>query len=115
MDSISLLNKATCLKHVDPRVLTPYARGGTDNTAFEELTTGYDEEEIRNIKCPVLVIQANKEKGSILTDEAVAFIKARISNVTHVYIPEYDHNVSCFDYQTAPLLRVTNVFLESLV
>ncbi|MBN1682444.1 alpha/beta hydrolase [Candidatus Bathyarchaeota archaeon] len=115
MDSISLLNKATNLKHVDPRVLTPYALGGSDDTVFEELTQGYDEEEIWKINCPILVIQGNTEKGGILTDESVAFIKERARNVTHVYLPEYDHNLGCYSYETASLLRVTTTFLESLL
>ncbi len=114
MDAVSLINKAANLSHVDPRVLTPYARGDEDEAAFDEVTKGYNEEEISKITCPVLMIQANQNKGGILTDAAVAFVKERLPSVTHVYIPEYDHNVGCYSWETAPLLRAMNTFLETL-
>ena len=78
---------------------------------FKDLSTGYDEEEIRNIKCPVLLIQANMDKGGILADDEVEFALERIERAEKVYMPMYGHNLGCYSWEVGALLRVVNTFL----
>lgn len=59
LDYLSILNKALYLRNLDPEVLRYWSESASDDSVFKDLSTGYDEEEIRNIKCPVLLIQAN--------------------------------------------------------
>jgi len=114
LDSISLMNKANYLRCLDPDVLTDWAMGDRDADAFKHVTTGYDEKFLKEIKCPVLLVQGNPKKGGIFTDEAVAFAKENIKDSYHVYISEYDHNLGLYSWDTSKLLQAVNVFLESL-
>jgi len=114
LDIISLMNKANFLRHLDPRVLDDWVLGGTDDTAFERVVTGFDEKLLAEIQCPVLLIQGNPKKGGIFTDDAVQYALNKIPKSYHVYIEEYDHNLGLYDWNTAKLLQSTNVFLETL-
>lgn len=114
LDYIDVLNKTLYLKHLDPRVLTPWAKGGEDDEVFNEVTTGYDEEAISGIKCPILFIQGNSEKGAILRNDEVEYAKARIKQAKHVYMPGYGHNLGCYSFETGDIMRVAITFLESL-
>jgi pimeloyl-ACP methyl ester carboxylesterase len=114
LDSIALMNKANYLRCLDPEVLTDWAAGAEDDDAFKRVIDGYDHELLKDIRCPVLLIQGNPKKGGIFTDEAVAYAKANIMENQHVYIPEYDHNLGLYSWDTGKLLQAVNVFLESL-
>ena len=112
-DHITVVNKALYLRNLDPAVLTPWANGGTDDAVFKEVATGYDSEEISNIKCPTLFIQANMEKGGILADDEVEYAKERVPHAKHIYMPMYGHNLGCYSWEIGPLLRVLHTFLEA--
>jgi pimeloyl-ACP methyl ester carboxylesterase len=112
-DHITVVNKALYLRNLDPAVLTPWAKGGTDDAVFKEVTTGYDSEEISNIKCPTLFIQANMEKGGILDDNEVKYALERVPHAKHIYMPMYGHNLGCYSWEIGPLLRVLHTFLEA--
>jgi pimeloyl-ACP methyl ester carboxylesterase len=114
LDYIDVLNKTLYLKHLDPRVLTPWAKGGSDDEAFSMVTTGYEEEAIKGIRCPVLLVQGNSEKGAILRDDEVDYALKLISSSHHVYMPNYGHNLGCYNFETAAVLRVATTFLESI-
>jgi pimeloyl-ACP methyl ester carboxylesterase len=114
LDSIALMNKANYLRCLDPEVLTDWATGAEDDEAFRRVIDGYDHERLVDIKCPVLLIQGNPKYGGIFTDEAVAYAKANIRDNQHVYIPEYDHNLGLYSWDTGRLLQAINAFLESL-
>jgi pimeloyl-ACP methyl ester carboxylesterase len=111
-DYITIVNKALYLKNLDPAVLTPWANGGKDDSAFKEVTEGYNSEEISKIKCPTLFIQANMEKGGILADDEVEYALERIPQAKHIYMPMYGHNLGCYSWEIGPLLRVLHTFLE---
>lgn len=111
LDYLSVLNKALYLRTLDPEVLRYWSESATDGAVFKDLSTGYDEEEIRNIKCPVLLIQANMEKGGILADDELEFAIERIENAEKVYMPMYGHNLGCYSWEAGALLRVVNTFL----
>jgi pimeloyl-ACP methyl ester carboxylesterase len=109
---VVLGHKANYLRCLDPEVLTDWAAGGEDETAFRRVIEGYDHERLSDIRCPVLLIQGNPKKGGIFTDEAVAFAKAKIRDHYHVYIEEYDHNLGLYNWDTGKLLQAVSVFLE---
>ncbi len=113
LDYIEVLNKALYLRNLDPAVLYPWAHGGDDDAVFNDVATGYDSERIRDIECPVLLIQANMDKGGILADDEVAYAKERILDVHHVYMPMYGHNLGCYSWEAGPILRVISTFLET--
>ncbi len=114
LDAIALINKANYLRHLDPQVLADWAAGDRDDAAFRRVIEGYDHELLRDIACPVLLIQGNPKKGGIFTDEAVAYARANIRDSYHVYIPEYDHNLGLYSWDTGKLLQAVMSFLESL-
>ena len=113
LDSIALINKANYLRFVDPAVLKDWANGAENDEAYHRVIDGYDHDKLRDIKCPVLLIQGNPKKGGIFTDEAVAFAKENIKDNYHVYVPEYDHNLGLYAWDTGKLLQAVNAFLEA--
>lgn len=114
LDVVSLLNKANYLRHLDPEVLSDWASGGEDAEAFRNVTRGYDERLLKNVSCPVLLIQGNIAKGAILTDDEVEYALSVLPHAYHVCIEEYDHNLGLYSWKTDRLLQAVNVFLESL-
>ena len=108
------MNKANYLRYLDPQFLDDWELGGTEKAAFQRVITGFNEELLTEILCPVLLIQGNPEKGGIFTDDAVKFALSRIPKSYHVYIEEYDHNLGLYDWKTDKLLQSVNVFLETL-
>jgi pimeloyl-ACP methyl ester carboxylesterase len=115
LDIISLMNKANYLRNLDPNVLSDMAAGNTDDEAYNRQVKGYDHRLLKNIECPVLLIQGNVEIGGIFTDEAVQYALDNIHEAYHVYIKEYDHNLGLYNWDTNKLLQATTVFLESLL
>jgi pimeloyl-ACP methyl ester carboxylesterase len=113
LDNIALMNKANYLRFLDPMVLSDWETGGEDDEAFRRVTEGYDHELLKEIECPVLLLQGNPKKGGIFTDEAVEYALANIKNSVHVYIEEYDHNLGLYNWDTGKLLQAINVFLEA--
>jgi len=113
LDVIALMNKANYLRFLDPEVLTDWADGAEDLEAFKRVTEGYDHERLRDIQCPVLLIQGNPKKGGIFTDEAVEYASVNIKDSYHVYIEEYDHNLGLYNWDTGKLLQAISVFLEA--
>ncbi len=111
LDYVSVLNKALYLRYLDPEVLRLWSESAEDDEAFKILSTGYDEDEIRNIQCPVLFIQANMEKGGILADDEVKYALERVKRAKHIYMPMYGHNLGCYSWEVGALLRVVNTFL----
>lgn len=111
---VSLMNKTNYLRHLDPEVLVDWELGGVDPEAFRRVTSGYDETLIKQIKCPVLLIQANVKKGAILRDDEVEYARRLIPRCYHVFIEEYDHNTGLYDWNPGRLLQAANVFLETL-
>jgi pimeloyl-ACP methyl ester carboxylesterase len=112
-DYITTLNKALYLRNLDPAVLTPWANGGKDDAVFKDVTEGYDSEEISKIKCPILFIQGNMNKGAILADDEVEYALERIPHAKHIYMSMYGHNLGCYSWEIAPLLRILHTFLEA--
>jgi hypothetical protein len=43
----------------------------------------------------------------------VIYAKTNIRDNYHIYIPEYDHNLGLYGWDTGKLLQAVNVFLEA--
>lgn len=114
LDFVSLLNKANYLRHLDPEVLSDWARGRDDADAHENVTRGYDEEQLRNISCPIIILQGNVQRGAIMSDDEVAYALSLMPNAFHVYFGEYGHNLGLYSWNVSRLLQVVVTFLESL-
>ena len=114
LDFTSLLNKANYLRHLDPEVLTDWAKGADDVEAYRNVTQGYDEKLLKDISCPVLLIHGNLQKGAIMSDEEVEYALSMIPNAYPVYLGECGHNLGLYSWNVSHLLQVVNVFLESL-
>jgi len=114
LDITSIINKANYLRHLDPAVLDDWAKGAEDPRAYENVTRGHDQTLLRNIKCPVLFLQANPALGGIMPDEEVEKALTLIPHAFHVYFEEYGHNLGLYSWNTGPLLQATMTFLESL-
>ena len=114
LDFTALLNKANYLRHVDPEVLIDWARGRDDVEAYENVTGGYDEERLRDVSCPVIILQGNVRKGAIMSDEEVEYALSLMPHAFHVYLGEYGHNLGLYSWNISRLQQVVMTFLESL-
>ena len=114
LDYTALLNKAIYLRHLDPEVLTDWANGAQDVGAYENVTKGYDEELLKEVSCPVIILQGNKEKGAIMSDAEVDYALTLMPHARHVYLEEYGHNLGLYAWDVGRLLQVVNTFLESI-
>lgn len=114
LDFTALLNKANYLRHLDPEVLSDWARGMDDVEAYENVTQGYDEERLRDISCPVIILQGNVRKGAIMSDEEVEYALSLMPHASHVYLEEYGHNLGLYSWNIDRLQQVVMTFLESL-
>jgi pimeloyl-ACP methyl ester carboxylesterase len=114
LDITAIINKANYLRHIDPVILDDWANGAEDPSAYENVTLGHDQTLLRNIKSPVLFIQANPAKGGIMPDEEVERALTLVPHAYHVYFEEYGHNLGLYSWNTGPLLQTVITFLESL-
>ncbi|MBC8498848.1 hypothetical protein H8D40_07635, partial [Candidatus Bathyarchaeota archaeon] len=113
-DYTALLNKAIYLRRLDPEVLTDWANGADDVGAYENVTQGYDEELLREVSCPVIILQGNKEKGAIMSDAEVEYALTLMPHARHVYLGDVGHNLGLYSWDVGRLLQVINTFLESI-
>ena len=112
-DYITILNKTLYLRNLDPAVLTTWAKGGSDEEVFKDVTRGYDPSKLSEVRCPVLLVQANMDRGGILADEEIDYALEMITHAKHVYMSMYGHNLGCYSWNTGPLLRVIHTFIEA--
>jgi pimeloyl-ACP methyl ester carboxylesterase len=114
LDFTALLNKANYLRHLDPEVLFDWAKGRDDVEAYKNVTLGYDEKRLRDISCPVMILQGNVQMGAIMSDEEVEHALSLMPHAFHVYLEEYGHNLGLYSWNPGRLLQVIVTFLESL-
>ncbi len=85
-DRASLTWSAECLRHLDPKVLTPVIEGRwLDGYDFPSLLSG--------VRCPTLLLQADPSTGGALTDEDAATLQSLVSGCQHVRFPGCGHNL----------------------
>jgi len=114
LDYTALLNKAIYLRHLDPEVLTDWADAAADVGDYEHVTKGYDEELLKEVSCPVIILQGNMEKGAIMSDAEVDYALTLMPHARHIYLEEYGHNLGLYAWDVGRLLQVLNTFLESI-
>ncbi|XZE51729.1 alpha/beta fold hydrolase [Planctomycetaceae bacterium SH139] len=104
-DAVSLRFTASCLKKLDPVVLSAIVAG--------EWLNGYDTESIcRKITCPVLVLQADPQTGGMLTDQDANEVDGWLADSVRVKFNGSGHLIHWA--QTDKLLNCVHGFLESV-
>ena len=96
LDYTALLNKAIYLRHLDPEVLIDWANGAGDIEAYKNVTRGYDEKLLRDVSCPVLILQGNMEMGAIMSDAEVKYALTLMPHDSHVYLEGVVHNLGLY-------------------
>lgn len=104
-DEAFLLWWARCVQQVDPEAITMTL----DRSAF----AGWEGEPLlRQIRCPVLFLQANPAMGGLLSDEDLKRALSVLPHAAHVRFPTLGHALHI--QQPEPVLRAITNFLESL-
>jgi pimeloyl-ACP methyl ester carboxylesterase len=74
---------------------------------------GYEPERLlRQIVCPVLLLQANPALGATMSDKDVSRALVLLAHATHVRFEQLGHFLHL--EQAGPVLRAVTNFLESL-
>ncbi len=104
-DAAGIRFMASCLRLVDPAVLTPLIAG--------QLLDGYDSQKVlRGIQCPTLLLQGEAALGGMLDDDAAARTIPHVADCTHVRVAGAGHLIHSMQHETT--LRLVTDFLESL-
>jgi pimeloyl-ACP methyl ester carboxylesterase len=108
-DPIYTLNRAKNLSMVDPRMLKSIVDHPDVNSPYSHFH-GYDPDEfLSRVRCPVLILQA--EKG-MLSDEDVRRALEILPEAYNVKLRDMPHEFLM--RETEPVLKVVMTFLESL-
>jgi pimeloyl-ACP methyl ester carboxylesterase len=104
-DAGALRFMAYCLRDMDPQVLKPLVEG--------RWMEGYDTAQIlADIRCPVLLLQADVACGGMLNDEQAARAIGQIADCTHVKLEGVGHLIHGEQCETA--LKLTCNFFHAL-
>jgi pimeloyl-ACP methyl ester carboxylesterase len=99
---------ARTIKDLDPSM--PEAINRTD-----EFFEGYDMDEmVKQVQCPVLLIQGDPEMFSAMTEEDVEYVKGNVSNVVHVRLDGVGHGLGLGDWRAEQVVSAMYYFLESI-
>jgi pimeloyl-ACP methyl ester carboxylesterase len=104
-DPASLRWLASCLRQIDPDVLTPLIEG--------RWLDGFDTDELLpRVACPGLFLQADDSAGGVLPDDYALSLVAKMTRVRHTRLAGVGHNI----HITKPeeTARLTTSFLDSL-
>jgi pimeloyl-ACP methyl ester carboxylesterase len=106
-DAAALRARAFSLHRLDPEVLTfvveDRAKESFDLDAL-----------LRQITCPVLLLQGNPALGGALLDADAQRAAGQLAHCTHVYLPNVGHGIHAADGQPRVFSRLVHDFLESL-
>jgi pimeloyl-ACP methyl ester carboxylesterase len=104
-DAAAVRFTASCLRRLDPRVLEPIVAG--------RWLDGYDRDGLlRQIRCPVLLMQADPGSGGMLTNEDAAEIATLVADCTHVRLRGAGHLLHW--ERTQELTNLAMNFLETV-
>jgi pimeloyl-ACP methyl ester carboxylesterase len=109
VDIIQIQQLAITLSHLDPGVLEYHAEG----RAKEFLEEFNLDQILRQITCPVLLLQGNPVIGGMMTNEVVKHIQSVLPHAMHVLIDK-DHGLGLDTWEVSPLIRAVTSFLDSL-
>ena len=104
-DKASLRFSAKGLSQLDAGVLTPILSG--------QWLTGYDWQSMaKNIRCPVLLLQADTRMGGVLADEEADWLEQSLAECYRIRFPKVGHLIH--NTEPAETLKIVTNFLESL-
>jgi pimeloyl-ACP methyl ester carboxylesterase len=104
-DPTALRFAASCLARVDPAVMLPIVE--------QRWLDGYDVQRvISQIRCPVLLLQADKAVGGMLVDEDAELIERTVEDCTRIRFEDVGHLIHWT--RTEETLKLVTGFLESL-
>lgn len=102
---IAMRSLAKSLHQLDPAAMQAFHAG--------EMTIGYEPDTILpQIACPVLLLQADPERGGLMTDGDVERALALLQHGQHTKFPGLGHGLHVEDSE--PILRSVTAFLASL-
>ncbi len=104
-DPVTLRFMASCLRDVDPNVLTPIVEGRW--LERYDIATIY-----QRLECPTLLIQADVEYGGMLTDEDATEVESIAPDLTRIKVPGIGHNVHWTSSER--VLNLVLPFIESI-
>ncbi len=83
--------------------------------SYARMVEGFDcDRLLKNISCPILLIQCNPELGGVLTDKEIEYIRSVHPDVSHVYLEKSGHGMGIDDGEIAWVHGPLKDFLESL-
>lgn len=110
MDAARLRGWAKTLSQVDPDAAQYHAEGRLDEYVKEvELDAA-----LRQMSCPVLLLQADPSQGGVVTDSDVAHALSLLPDGLHVQLEGAGHDLGLSTWEVTPLVRAVTNFLESL-
>lgn len=99
---------ASTIKGLDPSM--PKAINRTD-----EFFERYDMDEmVKQVRCPVLLLQGNPEMFSAMTEEDVEYVKSNVSNMVHVCLDGVGHSLGLGNWREEQVVSAMYYFLESI-
>ncbi len=109
-DRVKIRELAAVLNEMDPGVLDYHASGRAS-----EFLEGFDfDRYLKNIQCPMLLVQGNPDLGGMMTDESVQYVKSIVPTTEHAFLEEFGHDLGLETWAVAPLLRVIVSFLNTI-
>ena len=102
--------QAKTLTQVDPDVARYHAEGRLD-----EYVEKVDlEEALRQLNCPVLLLQGDQSQGGIVSNADVEQVLALLADGVYVRLQGKGHDLGLRSWEVTPLLQAITSFLESL-
>jgi pimeloyl-ACP methyl ester carboxylesterase len=109
-EAARLLGWAKAMCQVDPDVPLYHAE-----RRMHEYVQNVDlDAALRQVACPVLLIQGDPEEGALVADEDAAHALSLLAEGLHVRLEGAGHNLGLDTWEVTPLLRAVTGFLESL-
>jgi pimeloyl-ACP methyl ester carboxylesterase len=103
------LGWAKTLSLVDPDAAQYHAEGRLDEYIEQVDLEGA----LRQLRCPVLLVQGDPSQGGLVSDEDVERVLAMLADGAYVRLDGRGHNLGLSTWEVAPLLRAIVSFLES--
>lgn len=102
---------AESLRHLDPRMVDCHAEGRLGDL----LGNLNGDELLRQITSPVLLIQADPQRGAVMPNSYVAHVLELLRDGHHARLDGVGHNLGLDTGEVGPLLRALTPFLDSLM
>ena len=106
---------ALAISRHDPSAIGAWVDCLDSYESYMRMNEGFDcDRLLKNISCPILLIQCNPELGGVLTDREVEYIRSVYPDVSHVYLEKSGHGMGIDDGEIAWVHGPLKDFLESL-